>query len=77
MEELVVAQRAEEERQALLNNTFSTIPEIAKYMVDKAERDRLNLLWAQAFHHAGIPPNVIEDDYVRAAIYETSKITVC
>ena len=36
----------------------------------------LDSLWTETFAHAGIPPNVINDDYVRHAIYETSKIEV-
>jgi hypothetical protein len=77
MEELVAVQAAEAERQAILDGSFKTIPSIFDHMMDKKEQKRLDLLWAQALHHAGIPPNVIEDDYVRCAIYETSKIKVC
>ena len=40
---------------------------------DKATLDRL---WTEAFAQAGIPPHAIDDDYVRQAIYETSKIQV-
>ena len=73
----MACQKAEAERQAIIDGSYKNIPEIFQYMVVKDEQKRLDLLWAKAFHHAGIAPNAMEDDYVRFAIYETSKIKVC
>jgi hypothetical protein len=74
--QLLAMQRAEEERQAMLTGDYKDIPGIFKHMVDKQESKNLHLLWAKAFHHAGIPPNAMEDDYVRDAIFQTSKCKV-
>ena len=63
------------ERQAFL--ATSSIPGLLQHMMRASDRDELHQLWAEAFHHAGIPPNAIEDDYVRHAIFKTSKIEVC
>jgi hypothetical protein len=78
MAELVAAQRLEQERQAMLDGSYryKQMPDLLQYLMERSERKRLDLLWAKAFHHAGIPPNAIEDDYIRAAIYETSKTVV-
>ena len=45
-------------------------------MMSADEKAKLDFLRTEAFAHAGIAPNVIDDDYVRHAIYETSKIEV-
>jgi hypothetical protein len=72
----------EEERQAVVEGKLKGIPRLAKMLVHKQEKERLNSLWSKAAHHAGIAPHVaphvFEDDYVRQchAIYETSKVVV-
>ena len=55
----------EEVREAGLTGLF-------RHMNDKATCDRLDKLWAQAIAHAGLPPMIIENEYVRDAILQTS-----
>ena len=38
----------------------------------KAECEKLDLKWAEAIAHAGLPPSIIEDEYIRDAILQTS-----
>ena len=38
----------------------------------KAECEKLDLKWAEAISHAGLPPSIIEDEYIRDAILQTS-----
>jgi hypothetical protein len=67
----------EKERQALVSNRLEdVVPNIKNMLMSVAEKARLDDMWAEAFAHAGIPPHAIDDDYVRHAIYETSKIQV-
>ena len=68
---------SEQERQALVTNRLeNVVPNIARMMMSSGDKAKLDSLWTEAFAHAGIPPNAIDDDYVRHAIYETSKIEV-
>jgi hypothetical protein len=76
MSEIVALQEAEEERQRALLANMSTLPSMLPHVVNKVQTARLNKLWARAFFHAGIPPNAIEDDSVRDAIFQTSKCQV-
>ena len=65
----------EKERQALVANRLEdVVPNIKNMLMSVGEEARLDDMWTEAFAHAGIPP--IDDDYVRHAIYETSKIQV-
>ena len=67
----------EKERQALVSNRLQdVIPNIKNMLMTAGEKARLDDMWTEAFAHAGIPPNAVDDDYVRHAIYETSKIQV-
>ena len=67
----------EKERQALVSNRLEdVVPNIKSMLMTAGDKARLDNMWAEAFAHAGIPPNAIDDDYVRHAIYETSKIQV-
>ena len=74
--EIVALQEAESIRQRALESNMNSLPTILAHVVNKNEAERLNILWAKALHHAGIPPNAIEDDYIRDAIFETSKCQV-
>ena len=67
----------EKERQALVVNRLEdVVPNIKNMLMTAGDKATLDSLWTGAFAHAGIPPNAIDDDYVRHAIYETSKIQV-
>ena len=67
----------EKERQALVVNRLEdVVPNIKNMLMTAGDKATLDSLWTEAFAHAGIPPNAIDDDYVRHAIYETSKIQV-
>ena len=55
----------EEVREAGLTGMF-------RHMNDKAACGRLDQVWARAIAHAGLPPNVIENEYLRDAILQTS-----
>ena len=67
----------EKERQALVSNRLEdVVPNIKSMLMSAGEKARLDDMWTEAFAHAGIPPNAVDDDYVRHAIYETSKIQV-
>lgn len=55
----------EEIREAGLKGMF-------RHMNSKAECEKLDKVWAQALAHAGLPPRVIENEYIRAAILKTS-----
>ena len=56
---------AEEVREAGLTGMF-------RHMNDKAACGRLDQVWARAIAHAGLPPKVIENEYLRDAILQTS-----
>ena len=43
-----------------------------RHMNDKAACARLDQVWARAIAHAGLPPAVIENEYLRDAILQTS-----
>ena len=76
-EDLVREAFGEKERQALVVNRLEdVVPNIKNMLMSVGEKARLDDMWAEAFAHAGIPPHAIDDDYVRHAIYETSKIQV-
>ena len=77
MAEIVVAQEAESWRQLASQSSMHNLPSLIEYCVNKEESKRLHLIWAKAFHHAGIPPHAIEDDYVRDAIFQTCNSQVC
>jgi hypothetical protein len=67
----------EKERQAFVTNRLQeVVPNIKSMLMTAGDKATLDSLWTEAFAHAGIPPNAIDDDYVRHAIYETSKIQV-
>ena len=67
----------EKERQALVSNRLQdVVPNIKNMLMTAGEKARLDDMWTEAFAHAGIPANAVDDDYVRHAIYETSKIQV-
>ena len=67
----------EKKRQALVVNRLEdVVPNIKNMLMSVGEKARLDHMWAEAFAHAGIPPNAIDGDYFRHAIYETSKIQV-
>ena len=76
LQRLLEEERDEEERQAHLDGQIHKIPALMAMLVDKSESTKLHDIWAKAFHHAGVPPHVIEDDYFRDAIYQTSKAKV-
>ena len=76
MSQIVALQLEEEQRQLALNSNMNSLPGLLKHVVNKQEAARLNTLWAKALHHAGIPPNAMEDDYVRDAIFQTSQCKV-
>ena len=44
-------------------------------MLSKEEKDGLDRVWAEAIAHAGMPPPVLNDEYIRDAIYQTSMAT--
>eukprot|EP00966_Prymnesium_polylepis_P330951 7386546-Prymnesium_polylepis.1 len=46
-----------------------------RHMMKKQDAEKLNLAWAKAIAHAGLPPNIINDPYVKRAIHETSMAT--
>ena len=76
-EDVVREDFGEKERQALVvNRREDVVPNIKNMLMSVGEKARLDDMWAEAFAHAGIPPHAIDDDYVRHAIYETSKIQV-
>jgi hypothetical protein len=68
----------EKERQAGpgLQPAPDVVPNIKNMLMTAGEKARLDDMWTEAFAHAGGPPNAVDDDYVRHAIYETSKIQV-
>ena len=67
----------EKERQAFVTNRLEdVVPNIKSMLMTTGDKATLDSLWTEAFAHAGIPPHAIDDDYVRHAIYETSKIQV-
>ena len=46
-----------------------------RHMLTKDEADRLHMLWAKGLAHAGLPASIIDDEYIRHAIVETSMAT--
>ena len=76
MEQNVALQEVEELRQNALNCNMNSLPSLLRHVANKNEVERLNVVWPKAFHHADIAPNAIEDDYIRDAIFQTSKCQV-
>ena len=76
LDQIRALQAAETERERMLESNHTSLPEMMRHVAHKEEARRLNTLWAKAFHHAGLPPNVVEDDYIRDAIFQTSKSKV-
>ena len=64
-QKLLDAAHSDAVRRASLTGLF-------KHMLPAAETDRLHLCWAKAIAHACLPPNVLEDEYLRDAIFQTS-----
>ena len=76
-EDVVREAFGEKERQAFVTNRLEdVVPNIKSMLMTTGDKATLDSLWTEAFAHAGIPPNAIDDDYVCHAIYETSKIQV-
>ena len=71
-----ILQEAETEREQMLGSNNTSLPGLLRHVANKEDARRLNTLWAKAFHHAGLPPNAVEDDYIRDAIFQTSKSQV-
>ena len=46
-----------------------------KHMMPKSEQDKLDLKWAAALANSCLPPNLLENPYVRDAIFSTSIAT--
>ena len=76
LEEIVALQEAETERELVLSSNQHSLPGLLRHVANKTEMAKLNTIWAKAVHHAGLPPNVMENDYIRDAIFQTSKSMV-
>ena len=76
-EDVVREAFSEKERQAFVTNRLEdVVPNIKSMLMTAGDKATLDSSWTEAVAHAGIPPNAIDDDYVRHAIYKTSKIQV-
>ena len=62
---LLEAVEAETMRNAAMRGLF-------RHMLSVEKTAELHKLWARAIANAGLPPNILENDYVRDAIFRTS-----
>ena len=43
-----------------------------RHMNTQAEANKMDMIWAAAIAHAGLPPNIVENEYIRDAVLQTS-----